>query len=125
MVYHAAMAHATSQPTLIEEAALDRVFRALGDPTRRAIVAQLSHGEATMSQIAGQFDMSLPGVSKHVSVLEDAGLVHRWRSGRARRCRLDVERMQSAYRWIETQTSFWNESLDALADFLETGPDQQ
>ena len=84
MVYHRGMPMATENLELGPDATLDRVFRALGDPTRRAIVSQLTNGEATMTEIAAQFDMSLPGVSKHVKVLEDAGLVHRWRSGRAR-----------------------------------------
>lgn len=104
------------------DASLDLVFRALGDPTRRAIVSQLAKGEATMTEIASQFDMSLPGVSKHVKVLEDAGLVHRWRSGRARRCRLRVERMHAANAWLTAQTKFWSESLAALADFVEDDP---
>lgn len=103
----------------VEEADLDRVFRALGDPTRRAIISRLTHGESSMTQIASQFDMSLPGVSKHVSVLEEAGLVQRWRSGRTRYCRLDVERMDAANSWIAAQTKFWNDTLDALADFIE------
>lgn len=104
------------------DATLDRVFRALGDPTRRAIVSQLAKGEATMTEIAAQFDMSLPGVSKHVKVLEDAGMVHRWRSGRARRCRLRVERMNAANAWLTAQTQFWTDSLAALADFVEDDP---
>ena len=108
---------ATTQ--LDDEATLDRVFRALGDPTRRAIISQLTAGEATMTEIADRFDMSLPGVSKHVSVLEDAGLVHRWRVGRSRRCRLDVDRMQAANSWLVEQTNFWNSTLDALAHFIE------
>lgn len=106
----------------LEDASLDRVFRALGDPTRRAIVSRLTRGEATVSQIADQFDMSLPGVSKHVSVLEDAGLVRRWRSGRTRRCRLEVDRLTTATSWIEDQTRFWSDTLDALAGFLENEP---
>ncbi len=103
---------------------LDRVFKALGDPTRRAIVSQLTRGEATMTEIADQFHMTLPGVSKHVAVLEHAGLVARWRSGRTRRCRLRVENMQSAGDWLTEQTGFWNETLDALAAFVETGDER-
>lgn len=75
-----------------------------------------------MTEIAARFDMSLPGVSKHVTVLEDAGLVRRWRSGRARRCRLEVERMQAAGAWLTAQTQFWTDSLTALADFVEDDP---
>lgn len=110
---------ATLEQEFRQDESVDRVFRALGDPTRLAIVSQLSRGEATMTEIAAQFNMSLPGVSKHVKVLEDAGLVHRWRSGRARRCRLEVERMNAAREWLTAQTQFWTESLAALADFVE------
>lgn len=118
------MPTATTSTKVDEPAGLDLVFRALGDPTRRAIITQLTQGEATMSQIAMQFDMSLPGVSKHVSVLEDAGLVDRWRTGRSRRCRLLPEPMASANAWIEAQTQFWNNALDSLADFVEIDGDQ-
>lgn len=76
-----------------------------------------------MSEIASQFDMSLPGVSKHVSVLEDAGIVHRWRSGRSRRCRLEPDRMEMANAWLQARTEFWNDTLDALARFVEDGED--
>ena len=119
MVYHREMPLATKNSEVGPEATLDLVFRALGDPTRRAIVTQLTRGEATMTEIATQFDMSLPGVSKRVKVLEDAGLVHRWRSGRARRCRLEVERMTAANAWLTAQTQFWTDTLDALADYVE------
>lgn len=115
------MATATPEAPAPNDEDLDLVFRALGDATRRAIIVQLAGGEATMMQIAEQFDMSLPGVSKHVGVLEDAGLVHRWRQGRTRRCRLRPDRMEAANSWITTQTSFWNRTLDALADFVEDG----
>lgn len=113
------MPSATSTPELEGDESLDRVFRALGDPTRRSIITQLTHGEATMSEIASRFDMSLPGVSKHVTVLEDAGLVHRWRSGRTRRYRLRVDRLRAADAWIREGTEFWENTLDALADFVE------
>ena len=75
-----------------------------------------------MTEIADQFEMSLPGVSKHVKVLEDAGLVHRWRSGRARRCRLNAQKMNAANAWLTAQTQFWTDSLAALADFVEDRP---
>jgi DNA-binding transcriptional ArsR family regulator len=125
MVYHRCVSVATPTKRFDADATLDRVFRALGDPTRRAIVSQLAQGEATMSQIADQFDMSLPGVSKHVGVLEDAGLVHRWRSGRSRRCRLEVERLMAANSWIDAQTTFWTDTLEALAEFVENEPPQR
>ena len=113
------MASATAPDTTAPDEVLNRVFSALSDPTRRSIVTQLAQGEATMSEIAGRFDMSLPGVSKHVTVLEEAGLVHRWRTGRVRRCRLEPAAMTEAQRWIVDRTSFWNETLDQLADYVE------
>jgi DNA-binding transcriptional ArsR family regulator len=120
MVYHGLMATATpSRKSSGDGADLDAVFRALGDPTRRAIISRLTHGEATVSQIADQFDMSLPGVSKHLGVLEHAGLVTRWRTGKSRRCRLEVDRMKIANAWITDQTRFWVDTLDALATFVE------
>lgn len=120
MVYHEVMATATpARKSTSDRAELDAVFRALGDPTRRAIISRLTHGEATVSQIADQFDMSLPGVSKHLGVLEHAGLVKRWRTGKSRRCRLEVDRMKTANAWIADQTRFWADTLDALANFVE------
>ncbi len=112
-------ANATDIP---DDETLDRVFRALGDPTRRAIVSRLTVGDATVGEIASGFDMSLPGVSKHVGVLEEAGLVHRWRAGRTRRCSLQVERLRDADRWLVHQTAFWSETLEALAGFVENEP---
>jgi DNA-binding transcriptional ArsR family regulator len=119
MVYHLEMSSATATSPPADAEVLDRVFGALSDPTRRSIITTLTHGEATMSEIASQFDMSLPGVSKHVSVLEEAGIVRRWRSGRSRRCRLEVDRMEAANEWLLTRTTFWEDTLDALARFVE------
>ena len=113
------MPSATSTNEVEGDEVLDRVFRALGDPTRRSIITQLTQGEATMSEIASRFDMTLPGVSKHVSVLEEAGLVHRWRSGRTRRCTLRVERLRAADAWIREGTEFWENTLEVLADYVE------
>ena len=75
MVYHRVMPTATSTRRVDDERVLDRVFNALSDPTRRSIITQLTKGEATITEIASQYEMSLPGVSKHVSVLEEAGIV--------------------------------------------------
>ena len=119
MVYHQGMPTATSTSERDAEHVLDRVFNALSDPTRRSIITQLTKGEATMTEIASQYEMSLPGVSKHVSVLEEAGIVHRWRSGRSRRCRLEVERMETANSWLEANTAFWIDTLANLAQFVE------
>ncbi|MGI9607944.1 MAG: ArsR/SmtB family transcription factor [Acidimicrobiales bacterium] len=100
---------------------LDHIFQALSDPTRRSIITTLTRGEATMSEIAAGFEMSLPGVSKHVSVLEEAGLVRRWRSGRSRRCRLEPDALRTANLWLEEHTEFWTNTLDALATHVEKG----
>jgi DNA-binding transcriptional ArsR family regulator len=121
MVYHGDMSTTTSAATIDDDATLNRVFGALSDPTRRSIVTQLAQGDATMTEIASRFEMSLPGVSKHVSVLENAGLVHRWRSGRSRRCRLQVDRMETANEWLGSQTAFWTDTLSDLARFIEDG----
>lgn len=115
------MSTATRAAKASNPEALNVIFGALSDPTRRAIVDQLMRGEATMSQIASQFDMSLPGVSKHVSVLEDAGLVERWRTGRVRRCRLNIDQMCVANDWLGQRTAFWNDTLENLANFVEEG----
>ena len=104
---------------------LDRVFGALSDPTRRQIVSRLSHGEATLSELAEPFDLTMPGLSKHVKVLEQAGIVHKWREGRSRHCRLVPERLKAADEWIQTQAQFWNDRLDGLQQFLEDGAESE
>lgn len=98
---------------------LDAVFSALGDATRRAILAQLAGGEASVSALAEPHAMSLPAVSKHLSVLEGAGLVRREKTGRVVRCRLTPEPLKGAVDWIEEHQRFWEEQLDALAGYLE------
>ena len=98
---------------------LDRTFAALSDPTRRAILARLAHGESSVSQIAKPFDMSLPAISKHLVVLERAGLLARTKDGRVHRLRLEANPMKDAAAWIEHYRSFWTGQLDALADYLE------
>jgi DNA-binding transcriptional ArsR family regulator len=97
---------------------LDATFGALADPTRRAIVERLSRGEATVGELAEPFDMSLPAVSKHLSVLERAGLVVRMKDGRMRHCRLIEEPMRDAFEWIGSYGSFWEGKLDSLGRFL-------
>jgi DNA-binding transcriptional ArsR family regulator len=99
--------------------ALDATFAALADPTRRAILARLALGELSVSDLARPFEMSLPAVSKHLSVLENAGLVSREREGRVRRCRLTGAPLRGAADWISTYRRFWEEQLDALARYLE------
>lgn len=99
---------------------LDATFAALADPTRRRLLEKLSRGESRVTDLAEPFDMSLPAVSKHLRVLENAGLLERRRSGREFHLELNAEPMQEALRWIGHYRRFWEGSLDALAEFLET-----
>ncbi len=98
---------------------IDRIFSALGDPTRRAIVQRLAMGEATVTEIAQPFPMSLPAISKHIRILEDAGLLVRLKEGRIHRCQLSVEPLREANQWIEQYTVFWNTQLDSLGQYLQ------
>jgi DNA-binding transcriptional ArsR family regulator len=99
---------------------LSTTFSALADPTRRAILARLSRGEATVTELAAPFDMSLPGISKHLKVLERAGLIERGREAQWRPCRLQAEPLKEVDDWIETYRTHWEQSLDKLADYLRT-----
>src|SRR5512139_1497908 len=110
-------------PTLTEER-LDRTFAALADPTRRAILARLASGEASVTELAAPFDMSLPAVSKHLKVLENAGLIARGREAQWRPCRLDAEPMREASEWLDRYAKFWSSSLDRLAAFVEGEADK-
>jgi DNA-binding transcriptional ArsR family regulator len=98
--------------------ALGLVYSALGDSTRRGIVERLTHGELTVAQIRQPLHISAPAVSKHLRVLEHAGLVRRRRSGRHQVCVLRERPLIEAQRWIESQTAFWSSSLDSLAGYL-------
>jgi DNA-binding transcriptional ArsR family regulator len=100
---------------------LDAVFGALADPTRRAILVALARGEASVGTLAAPFDVSLPAISKHLRVLEDAGLVAREKAGRERRCRAVVGPIENAAEWIARYRRWWHERLDALDEFL-AGP---
>ena len=102
---------------------LDAIFSALGDPTRRGILAQLAKGEARVTDLAAPYQMSLPAVSKHLRVLEDAGLLKKEKDGRVIRCRCDPEPLKSAAEWIETYQRFWETQFDALAEYLEDSDD--
>jgi DNA-binding transcriptional ArsR family regulator len=102
------------------DAPLDATFGALADPTRRAILARLALGEATVTELAAPFDVSLPAVSKHLRVLESAGLLRREIDGRIHRCRLASQPMKDAAAWIESYRSFWEAQFDALAKYLES-----
>src|SRR5437899_12326904 len=98
--------------------ALDATFAALADPTRRAILARLAGREASVSELARPFAISLPGVHKHLRVLERAGLVAHAKQGRIRRCRLVARPMKDVARWIERYRRFWEAQFDALAVYL-------
>jgi DNA-binding transcriptional ArsR family regulator len=104
---------------------LDLVFGALADPTRRAILARLAESEATVGDLAKPFEISRPAISKHLRVLERAGLVRRARDGRLSRCGLDATPMRNAAEWVDTYRVFWESQLEALARFLEHEKDQK
>jgi DNA-binding transcriptional ArsR family regulator len=104
---------------MVNHSSLDHTFAALADPTRRAILNRLALGEANVSEIAEPFSMSLPAVSKHLRVLEEAGLLERRKEGRTHHCNLRTEPLGEAVEWIEEARRFWGERLDALAQFLE------
>jgi DNA-binding transcriptional ArsR family regulator len=97
---------------------LSATFAALADPTRRAILARLADGEATVTELAEPFDMSLPAISKHLKVLERAGLIARGREAQWRPCRLEAGRLKDVADWVERYRRFWEQSLDRLDDYL-------
>jgi DNA-binding transcriptional ArsR family regulator len=97
---------------------LDAVFSALADPTRRAILARLREGESSITTLAEPFDMSLPAISRHVKVLEGAGLLARTKDGRVHRIRLVVDPMLDALEWMVGYGRFWEERLDSLEALL-------
>lgn len=99
---------------------LSRTFAALADPTRRAILARLTKGEATVNDIAAPFDLSLPAVSKHLQVLEKAGLISRSRTAQWRPAQLQAAPLQEASRWIGDYQMFWESSFDSLATHLDS-----
>ena len=110
--------------TIATEEQLSRVFAALSDPSRRAILARLSRGQATVGELAEPFAMSRPAISKHLDVLERAGLVHRVPDGRVNRCRLDGDPMRDAVAWMERYRAYWEGQLDRLARYLEPEDDR-
>ncbi|HZO80494.1 MAG TPA: metalloregulator ArsR/SmtB family transcription factor [Candidatus Binataceae bacterium] len=97
---------------------LSATFAALADPTRRAILARLASGEASVTELAEPFAMSLPAVSKHLKVLERAGLIARGREAQWRPCRLEAAPLKDVSDWLEHYSRFWEESLDRLAEYL-------
>ena len=98
---------------------LDRTFAALADPTRRAILARLASGEASVTELAEPFAMSLPGISKHLKVLERAGLIVRSREAQWRPCRLEPRPLKDAANWLEHYRHFWEGSFDRLETYLK------
>jgi len=98
---------------------LSETFAALADPTRRAILARLASGEASVTQLAEPFPMSMPAISKHLKVLERAGLIARGREAQWRPCRLQAGPLQDVAGWVEHYRRFWEESFDRLDDYIE------
>jgi DNA-binding transcriptional ArsR family regulator len=99
---------------------LSATFAALADPTRRAIIARLAMGETTVSELARPFDMSGPAISKHLKVLENAGLISRGREAQWRPCRIEPNALKTVDEWLERYRQFWEERLDRLEDYLNT-----
>jgi len=98
---------------------LSITFAALADPTRRAILSRLSQGEASVTELAKPFDLSLPGISKHLKVLQRAGLVTQGRNAQWRPCRLEAGRLKAASDWVGEYRRFWDESFQRLDDVLQ------
>ncbi|MAS36753.1 MAG: transcriptional regulator [Anaerolineaceae bacterium] len=98
---------------------LSATFSALADPTRRAILARLAQGEATVNELAEPFDISLPAISKHLKVLERAGLITQGRKAQWRPCRLEAAPLKEVSEWVAQYQNIWEESLDRLDDYLQ------
>jgi DNA-binding transcriptional ArsR family regulator len=97
---------------------LSETFGALADPTRRAILARLASGEASVTELASPFSMSMPAISKHLKVLERAGLIARGREAQWRPCRLQADPLQDVAGWVDHYRRFWEDSFDRLDDYL-------
>ena len=104
---------------MVKQDVLSATFAALADPTRRAILARLSSGEASVTELSEPFKMSLPAISKHLKVLEQAGLITRGRDAQWRPCRLEATRLKEVSEWLEHYRRFWSESFDRLDDYLK------
>ncbi len=101
---------------------LDLSFGALAHPIRRGILARLSAGEASITELAKPFKVSAPAITKHMKILEEAGLLSRKKQGRVHRCRLEERRMMQAQEWLAAHRKFWNDKLDALERYLKENP---
>jgi DNA-binding transcriptional ArsR family regulator len=99
---------------------LNKAFAALADPTRRAIVARLAAGEATVNELAAPFDMSQPSISKHLKVLERAGLISRGRAAQTRPCRLEAAPLKDVANWMALYRNIWEDSFERLDAFLQS-----
>jgi DNA-binding transcriptional ArsR family regulator len=109
---------------LNQQTALDRVFQALADPSRRSMVERLSRGPASVSELAQPFDMSLPAIVQHLQVLESSGLIRSEKTGRVRTCRIEPAALRSAEHWIVDRRTSWERRLDRLGGFLsDTNPE--
>lgn len=104
---------------------LSTTFAALADPTRRAILQRLAAGDATVTQLAEPFPISLPAVSRHLKVLERAGLIHRTRDAQWRPCQLNAAPLKASAEWMAQYRQFWEDSLDRLEHFLDTTTTQE
>src|SRR3954469_23598576 len=104
--------------SIASDADLSATFGALADPTRRAILARLAKGDASVLELAEPFEMSQPAISKHLKVLERAGLIVRGRDAQRRPCHLDPRRLKQAAEWLGTYRQFWEESYSRLDDYL-------
>jgi len=103
----------------LDDDSLSPIFAALADPTRRAILARLTQGEAPVSELARPFDMSAPAISRHLRLLADAGLIEREVNARWRICHLRPGPLRDAYSWLETYRRYWEDNLDRLVAFVE------
>src|SRR5438034_11636264 len=108
-----------AQSPLMSPDSLSMTFAALADPTRRAILARLTLGETSVTELAKPFDISLPGISKHLKVLERAGLIARGREAQWRPCRLRAQPLKEIAQWVEHYRRFWEESFDRLDEYLK------
>jgi DNA-binding transcriptional ArsR family regulator len=109
---------------LNQSTALDRVFQALADPSRRAMVQRLTRGPASVSELAAPLDMSLPAVVQHLQLLEASGLVRSEKLGRVRTCRIEAKALRQAEHWISERRALWERRLDRLGEYLAAEDDQ-